>query len=84
MTAKEIEKALKKQLPVIYNPPNAEQIECSHINAVTGRYNPKNGRIMVSCELQDQTSPRSVITARGREIILNYQNNMQEGETKTK
>ena len=82
MTAKEIKKAFKEQLPVIYNSTNARQIDCSHINAVIYRRN-QNGRIMVSCELQDQTCPHSVIIARGREITLNNQNNMQKGETKT-
>lgn len=70
MTAKEIKEAFKNNTPVILNMPNADPIKNCRITAVIYRRNSNTGRIMVSCELPDPKSPRSVIIARGRNLEI--------------
>ena len=68
MNAREIKKAFKELLPVVYREPNQKPVQCSHIVEVIYYHSPHSGRIAVSCVLQDANCPRSTIRAKGRHV----------------
>lgn len=69
MNARQIKRAWEEHLPVIVCRPNEAPIKCSYIKEIVYSFSP-TGKKRVSCVCQDASCPRSIITARARNIKL--------------